>query len=295
MIREDRRMRRRVRRSQLISTVSIAMVLFLMGTTAYLVANVMGATSRLRESVVIHVMLRGGLSDEQVSTLRTGLESHETVREVTFVPRAEAAERFIDETGEDFRSFLGDDPAANPLPDSFEVGLAAEGTEREAIEALVAAIEATDGVDEVVYQRGVVEQVGTNLAKFNLVAALFAAALTVISVILLHNTIRMSVTARQRTINTMKMVGATTGFIMRPFVWSAVLRGLWAGLAATALFALLVVGLREGIPELGFSRGNVLVGSIVGGMVATGVVVSVVFTVAGVAAVVRRESGITQM
>jgi cell division transport system permease protein len=105
----------------------------------------------------------------------------------------------------------------------------------------------------------------------------------------------MSILARQRTINTMTLVGATRGFIMRPFVWTAALHGLWAGLAATALFALLVVGLREGVPELGLAGPGALTLGIACGIVALGVAVSLLFTVAGVAAVLRKESGITQI
>jgi cell division transport system permease protein len=266
------------------------MVLFLMGATTYMIVNALSATDRLRESVVIHVMLAGGLSDEQKTELRAAIETHEVARAVTYVSKEEAAERFIAESGEDFTAFLGDDPAANPLPDSFEVGLAARGSEDGVIGAFVSSVEALPGVDEVVYQRGVVEQIGTNLGKFNLVLMLFGGALLVISLILLNNTIRMTIIARRRVINTMKLVGATAGFIMRPFAASAVLQGLGAGLISTGMFALLVFGLREGVPEIGFITDNVLPGVIAGGMVVMGVVISLLFTVLSVNKTVKQES-----
>ncbi len=290
MAHEDKRLKRRVRSSYFISTVSIAMVLFLLGATTYLILNAMNATDRLRESVVIHVMLRDGLSVEQTSAIRMALELAENVREVNYVPKAEAAEKFIAESGEDYTPFLGDDPDANPLPDSFEVGLAARGTERELIEAFVSGVERIDGVDEVVYQKGVVGQIGDNLGKFKLVLLLFGGALLAISLILLNNTIRMTIIARRRIINTMKLVGANAGFIMRPFVGTAVLHGFYAGLAATALFVLLVFGLREGVPEINLLSGNVLLGAIAGGMIVLGIVISLLFTVLSVRKAVRQES-----
>ena len=296
MAREDKRLRRRVRNSYFISTVSIAMVLFLLGSTTYLILNALNATNRLRESVVIYVELKNGLTAEQTSAIRTALEGHQIVREVRYVTKEEAAEKFIAETGEDFTAFLGDDPAANPLPDSFEVGIAAKGSagrsERETIEAFVATAEATDGVDKVVYTRGVVEQIGTGLGKLNLVLLLFGGALLVISIILLNNTIRMTILARRRIINTMKLVGANSGFIMRPFAASAMLHGLWAGLAAGALFMLLVVGLHEGVPEIALLRGNLLLGAIICGMVVTGVLISLLFTVFAVRKAVRQQSSL---
>jgi cell division transport system permease protein len=266
------------------------MVLFLLGATAYLIINALNATDRLRESVVIHIMLEDGLTEEQTSAMRATLELNEAVREVKYVTKEEAAEKFIAESGEDFTAFLGDDPEANPLPDSFEAGLAAKGSNREVIKAFVEEAEAMEGVDEVVYQRGVVEQADINLGKLNLVLVLFGGALLVISLILLNNTIHMTIAARRRVISTMKLVGATGGFIMRPFLGAAVLHGLYAGLGATVVFALLVFGLQEGIPEISLLRGNVLLGAIAGGMIILGVVISLLFTAFAVNKAIRRES-----
>jgi cell division transport system permease protein len=295
MVQEEKRLKKGVRNSQFIATVSIAMVLFLVGSTIYLIVGALRATQRLRESVVIHVMLSDSLSAEQTSALGTALESEEIVRSATYVPKAAAAERFIAESGEDFTAFLGDDPAANPLPDSFEVGLAASGSDRAPIEGFVSRVEAMEGVDEVVYQRGVVEQIGTNLAKFNLVVMLFGVSLLVVSLILLRNTIRMTIIARRRIINTMKLVGANPGFIMRPFVARAVWHGLGAGVIAGAMFLLLLAGLREGVPEFAPTRDNILAATIIGGMIVSGMAVSLFFTIFAVRSAVRQPSAYTMI
>ncbi len=107
---------------------------------------------------------------------------------------------------------------------------------------------------------------------------------------MLNNTIRMTIIAKRRIINTMKLVGANAGFIMRPFVGSAALHGLVAGVVATGVFALLVVGLQEGAPGLNLLRGNVLLASIAGGMIVLGVVLSLLFTVFAVRKAIRQES-----
>jgi cell division transport system permease protein len=283
MAQEDKRLKRRVRRSYLISTVSIAMVLFLLGSVAFLILNALDATNRLKESVTIYVMLADGLSEEQTAELRKKIEAEEAVWQVTYVSKEAAAEQFIAETGEDFTGFID----FNPLPDSFEVGLGARSSDKEVVRAFDKTVSAMEGVSEVVYQKGVVEQIGSNINKFNLILLLFGGALLVISLILLNNTVRMTIMARRRIINTMQLVGATKGFIMRPFVGSAVLHGVYAGLIATAMFAAMIVGLAEGLPEVAMLRGNVLLASIAGGMIVGGVVISLLFTIFAVNKFVR--------
>jgi cell division transport system permease protein len=283
MTREDKRLKRRVRRSYLISTVSIAMVLFLLGSVAFLILNALNATDRLKESVTIYVMLSEGLSDEQTAELRQKIEAMKVVRQVTYVSKDKAAEQFIAETGEDFTGFID----FNPLPDSFEVGLGARSSDKEVVRAFDKTVSAMEGVSEVVYQKGVIEQIGSNINKFNLILLLFGGTLLVISLILLNNTVRMTIVARRRIISTMQLVGATKGFIMRPFVGSAVLHGVYAGLIATAMFAAMIVGLQEGLPEVAMLRGNVLLASIAGGMIVGGVVISLLFTIFAVNKFVR--------
>lgn len=285
MAQDDKRLKNRVRRSYLISTISIAMVLFLLGSVSYLILNALDITNRLRESVTVYVMLENGLDEEQTDALKKQIEAEKVVREVVYVPKDEAAKKFIAETGEDFTSFID----FNPLPDSFEVGLSARSSEKEAVRELEKKLVAMKGVAEVEYHRNVVEQIGSNINKFNLVLLLFGGALLVISLILLNNTIRMNILAKRHIINTMKLVGATRGFIMRPFLGSAVLYGIYAGLIATLMFAGMIAGLNEGLPEIYLLRSNTLLITIVAGMIAGGVVISSLFTIFAVNKFVRMS------
>lgn len=285
MSQDDKRLKRRVRSSYLISTVSIAMVLFLLGSVSFLILNALDVTNRLKESVTIYVMLDDQLGGDQTAALRKQIESKEVVRQVVYVSKEEAAEQFIAETGEDFTGFID----FNPLPDSFEVGLNARSSDKELVKQFDREVSAMAGVSEVVYQKGVVEQIGSNINKFNLILMLFGGALLVISLILLNNTIRMTIVAKRQLINTMKLVGATKGFIMRPFLGSAVLHGLYAGVIATVMFAAMIAGLQEGLPEVHLLKGNLLLLSITGGMIAGGIVISVLFTIFAVNKFVRMS------
>ena len=282
----SRKLRRKVRNSYFISTVSIALVLFLLGAVGFLILNAVSATERMRESVTVHVMLKDGLDAEGQEAVKQQLLSREAVKAVKFVSKDEAAKEFKEYIGNDFVEFLDQ----NPLPDAFEVTLNARSSDKAEVQALERAALGWAGVDEVVYQRNVIEQISSNLNKFNLVLLLFGGALLVIALILLNNTIRVTVFAKRYTINTMKLVGATPGFIMRPFVGSSVWQGIYAGLIACAMFAGMIVGMNEGLPELHFAGQNVQIVQIMGAMLVGGVVISVIFTTFAVRKFVRMKS-----
>ncbi len=285
----SRKLRRKVRNSYFISTVSIALVLFLLGAVSFLIFNAMSATERMKESVTVHVMLKDGLTPEQRDEIQHRLEDQETVKAVKFVSKEAAAEEFAAYIGNDFVEFL----EQNPLPDAFEVTLNARSSDKGAIQTLERTALSWTGVDEVVYQRNVIEQISSNLNTFNLVLLLFGGTLLIISLILLNNTIRVTVFAKRYTINTMKLVGATPGFIMRPFVGSSVRQGILAGLIACAMFAGMIVGIHEGLPELRFTGQNIQILQIMGAMIVGGVVISVIFTTFAVRKFVRmKTSGI---
>ncbi len=278
--------RRKVRNSFIISTVSIAMVLFLLGSVGYLILNALAATERMKESITVYVMLKDGATQSEVAEVGKYLASMEPVRKSRFVTRDEAAKEFVEYTGSDFPEML----KGNPLPDFYELNIRAAYSGVESISRIDSLIMLREGVDEVLYQRGVIEQITTNINKFNLILLLFGGALLVITLILLNNTIRISIFAKRYIINTMKLVGATRGYIMRPFLAASVRQGLYAALIAGVMFVAMVAGLQEGLPELKFTTGTLLVAAILGSMLICGVLISVLFTTFAVGKFIRMRS-----
>lgn len=281
----DRKLRRKVRLSYAISTVSIAMVLFLLGSVGYLILSLMNATDRMKENVAVHVMLRDGLSDDEKNAVLGKLMALEGVKEAVFVSEDEAARDFLENAGDDFTKFLD----FNPLPDSYEVRMTADGG-RESVRTLERRAMSWPEVEEVVYQRGVVDQIGTNITKFQFALLIFGAVLLVISVILLNNTIRVTIFSKRYIISTMKLVGADRWFILRPFLGSSIRQGLAAAFIATLLFGLLVAGIGEGLPEIRFVADRIYLVWIVAGMFAVGLLISVVFTMLAVNKFVRMRT-----
>ena len=279
-------LRRKVRNSYIISTISIALVLFLLGSVGYLIFNAVRATDLMKENVAIHLMIKQGTSNERIAEIGRELGDHEAVKEVTFVPKAVAAENFKEQIGSDFVEFL----AFNPLPDAYEVKLHAQYSDKDYVRKFEKEAASWNGIEEVVYQRAVVEQIGSNINKFNLVLLLFGGALLVIALILLNNTIRLTIYSKRYLINTMKLVGASKWFIMKPFLLRSILHGVYAWLIAAAMFLALVAGLGEGLPEVTFLAESRPVYYVLCGMLLLGILISALFTLFAVNKFVRMNT-----
>lgn len=268
-------LKRKVRNSYIISTISIALVLFLLGSVGYLIFNAVRATEMMKENMSIHIMLRSNTAPERMAEIGRMLGDMEAVKEVTFVPKETAAENFKEQVGSDFVEFL----SFNPLPDSYEIKLNSDFSEKEHVRRFEKEVSGWKGVEEVVYQKNVVEQISTNINKFNFALLLFGGALLVIALILLNNTIRLTIYSKRYLINTMRLVGASRWFIVKPFLLRSILHGIYAWLIAGAMFLGLVAGLNEGLPEVTLLTESMPVYYTLCGMLVLGILISALFTI----------------
>ncbi|MBE6208652.1 MAG: FtsX-like permease family protein [Rikenellaceae bacterium] len=286
MKQEDKKIKRLIRRSYLISTISIAMVLFLLGTATYIMNGLLQATNTIRENVAMNIMLNNN-SEQVYDSLKTVLKASDEVKKVRLISKAQAAEDFKEYVGEDFEAFLG----SNPLPDSFEIMLNADCSTPAIVDSLAQCWQAWPEVMEVVYPKSTIQTVEENLKRFNVVLAMMAISLLVITLILLRNTIRMTINARRRLIDTMRLVGATRWFIMRPFLAKSIGNGLLAGVIASLMLAGMVIATGKGLPELAFVVDDSALLMVCGGMVVLGILLSLVFTAAAVNRAIRMRGG----
>lgn len=282
----EKSLERKVRNSYLISTVSVALVLFLLGSVGYLIMGALQVTDSMKENMTLYVMLRNNLADDKAAQTGVRLAELSGVREVKFVTKKEAAAELKAAMGGDFEDFL----SFNPLPDSYEIKLHAQSSGKEQIRELEKTIAGWSEVDEVFYQRAVAENITTNIGRFNLVLVLFGGALLIISLILLNNTIRLTVYSKRYLINTMKLVGASRWFIMKPFVSRSLLQGIAAWFIAALMFVALVAGLGKGLPDLAWLASQERVVAIVAAMLLLGVLISVLFTTFAVNKFVRMNT-----
>lgn len=282
----NKRIRRKVRNAYIISTVSVALVLFLLGSVGYLILGALGTTQRLKESMTVYVMLSDTVSAQTTTAIGEKLKANRSVREMKFIGKDQAAQEFQEYLGDDFIEFLDQ----NPLPDAYELKMTAAASDKASLEALEKEVSTWEGVNEVVYQRGVLEQIGQNINKFNLILLLFGGTLLIIALILLNNTIRVTIFAKRYIINTMKLVGATRWFIMRPFLGRSILQGIYAGLICWVMLAVMMMGLHEGLSEVRFVSDQLYLAYIFGGTMVGGILISLIFTTFAVRKFVRMNS-----
>ena len=287
-MKDDKRLKRKVRNSYIVSNISIALVLFLLGSVGYLMTAAMQVARTLQESVTVTVELRNGADEGQKESLRKRFEANELVSHVEYSSKDDKL------NDADFRQMFEQEFEAileeNPLLDSFELTLSANSADPDKLETFIAQTAELDGVDRVSYPAQTVERLHATIAKIRLVLLLFGGALLVISLILLNNTIRLAIFSKRYLINTMKLVGATKWFIMKPFLGSSITQGILAGVAASALFVLAVYGLNEAVPELMTIAEAGKIAIILGSMVVGGIVISGLFTFAALNKFVNMKS-----
>ncbi len=287
-MKEDKRIKRKVRNSYAISTISISLVLFLLGSVGYLMVSAMDAAYALRNNISATVELKNGVGEEQRDNIRRRIAAYPLSGEVTFSSREDKAqdEEFRRMFGVEFENILED----NPLMDSFSVKLSEEASVGSAMTEFAANIEGVEGVDRVSYPAQLIDSVHSMIGTFQTILLGFGGALLLISLILLNNTVRLAIFSRRAIINTMKLVGATRWFIIAPFLWRGVLCGFWAGVISTLLFGGVTYALMESMPEL-FTWEQIERALIIsGGMVASGMVISGLFTLFAVNGFVNMKS-----
>lgn len=273
----DKRIRRKVRRSYLISTISIALVLFILGAVSYVTLSAVKAAEALRERVVISVEITDDLTNEQKRTLLREFRGYDEVAHVGYTTKDEKIND--EEFRRQFELDIYDILEENPLRDSFELTLSAESVDVETVQEFVAQIENIEGVEYIsVPPVEVVDSMHSTLSTIIISLFVFLGVLLVITLLLLNNTIRLAIFAKRYLINTMKLVGATKWYIMRPLLGSALWQGLWAGLIASALFLAIVYGAQHTVPVnielLDYQQAAIMIGA----MVVIGIFITVIFS-----------------
>ncbi|MBR6814870.1 MAG: permease-like cell division protein FtsX [Alistipes sp.] len=285
-MREDKRIRRKVRRSYMVSTVSISLVLFLLGSVGYMLTAALSTAHALRGSITLSVELDSKMEQASKDALQKSLSDMEGVSAVEFVSREEKIE------DEEFRRMFASEIesilAENPLRDSFEVGISTSDKQKR--DQMVDKISALDGVVYVAYPASTIEQLHSTINRITIILIAFGGALLIISLILLNNTIRLAIFSRRYLINTLKLVGATKWYIMRPFLSTAAKQGFWSGVLASLLFGAALAGLSEAMPEIISMSEVVKIGIIVGVMILGGLLISILFTTFAVGKFVNMKS-----
>ena len=234
----NKMMRRRLANAYLSSVISISLVLLLVGVASMLLVNAKSVSDYFKENMQVSVMMKQTVSEDEALEYQTGLNKERFIRSSLFISREQGKREMADMLGDDFLDVF----ETSPIPVSIDVTLNAEYVSADSLEVVREIIAESPLVDEVVYQRSLVDALNANLNRISAVLAVFIALLLFISFVLINNTVRLNVFARRFTIHTMKLVGATKAFIRAPFLIQSVFQGIFAAFVAIiALVAMLFV------------------------------------------------------
>lgn len=235
------------------STVSISLVLFMIGliTSLYLATGYLARKSQ--ENISMSVILDNEISDRDLSRLHRYLSAAGYTKDVVYISRDSALHEHIEAIGEDPSKFLG----YNPLSASLEVYLKAEYANVDSIETVIKPkLAVFNGITELAYREDIFRMLANNIHRVSIILSLIALVLLFISIVLINNTIRLSIYSKRFIINTMQLVGAKNSFIRRPFVKRSIINSITATVIASLLlcgavwFVMTQIGMAIGIEHL---------------------------------------------
>ena len=242
----NRMMRRRLANAYLSSIISISLVLLLVGMASMLLVNAKSVSDYFKENMQVSVMMKQSVSDDMALSYKAELDKERFIKSSVFVSKEQGKREMEDMLGEDFLDIF----ETSPIPVSIDVTLNAEYVSADSLEVVRAEIARSPLVDEVTYQRSLVDALNANLSKISLVLAVFIALLLFISFVLINNTVRLNVFARRFTIHTMKLVGATKSFIRAPFLVQSAFQGVFAAVIAIIVLVALLFFVKNGFEQL---------------------------------------------
>jgi len=212
--------------SRLIAIISISLVLFLMGLVLFagLLSNELSVY--MKENISFSIILKDGLNNRDIQQMQQSLEKLPFIKSTTYISKEEAATEMIAELGEDPQVFLG----FNPFHASIEVKLKSEYANLDSLRIIEKKLTADINVSELLYQKDMMQMVNNNIKQIGLVLAVLILALLLISFTLINNTIRLLIYSKRFLIYTMRLVGATPGFIRKPFIRYNISSGFFAGI-----------------------------------------------------------------
>ncbi len=272
--------------AKITSTISIALVLVLLGITILILFMGNGLSRFVKENMSFNVMLSADVNDAEITRVRKSLDAQPFVRSSRFISKEEAKEQLIKDLGEDPEELLG----YNPAQDCIEIFLHSEYANSDSIAVINKLIRQDSNVTDLLYQQEAIDLINENLSKVMTVLLILAAILLFISFTLIRNTIRLSVYSKRFLINTMKLVGATGGFIRKPFVVNNIVTGIVAGIIADLIIFGMIAYFSREYADIQPIISNVDIILIFGIVILLGIVISMVATAFAVNRYVKMKT-----
>lgn len=236
----------RVLRSYFGIVFSVSLILFVVGVLSLLVLNARQVSQHIKEQVVLTIFIDDNAKEVEVNQLETMLKLAAFTRSVAYISKEQAATEHSADIGEDFMDFLG----YNPLKDAIDLRLKGNYVTTHRVDSISAFLAKKPFVSELVFDRPLVNLLNQNIERARLLLLACCLFFLALSIILIHNSIRLSIYAKRMIIKTMQLVGARKRFIRGPFIRTYLLLGMISALIACLGVWALVVNAQTYLPSI---------------------------------------------
>ncbi len=266
--------KRRLRSSYFSVIVSIALVLFLLGLLGLLMLKTKTISDHFKEQVAVTVFLNDSAKNKDIQKFQSDLEKKEYTKSVVFTSKENAAKEYSKDIGEDFIEYLG----KNPLKNAITVFVKSDFVTPEKMSEIDKAISKNKTVFEVSYDKPLIDLLTKNIQRISLWVLVFSGLFMLIAIVLINSAIRLSVYSKRFTIKTMQMVGATKGFIRKPFIWKGVQLGVLGAIVAVLGVFGVMYYIHKNLPEMAIFDDKILVAILFGAILIIGVLITLLST-----------------
>lgn len=254
MYSENKSTKRRFAGSYFISLMSIMLVLFVLGMYAFVMIYTDRLLDFVKENIGFEIVMKSNAKESSIINLKDELSKKDYVKSAEYISKEDATNKMKEDLGEDFLQWLGD--VENPLLPSIDVRFVADYANADSMSMVEKWVESKTIVKEIIYPKTLTNTINDNINKIKIVLFAVSLILLLIAITLISHTIRLSVYSKRFTVRTMQLVGATEGFIMKPFLKTFMLQGLIAAIIALVFITMSLYGMRDYLPEMNMSQGN---------------------------------------
>lgn len=266
----DKFQKRRLISSYFSVVLSVFLVLFLLGILGLFVINSKNLSDDFKEEIAMTVFFDNEANDTIIKAFDSEMQTAPFVKSFVYVTKEDAAKQHSDIIGEDFMTFLGE----NPLQNSFDIHLKADYIVNDSIAKIESRLRKNEMVSDIVYDKQLVNLVNDNIKKVSMWILIISGFLAFIAVLLINSSMRLSIYSNRFIIKTMQMVGATKSFIRKPFIWRSIKLGMiGAGLAILALIGTLYY-INTNYPNLNILEEEAMTAAVLVGVLVVGIIIT---------------------
>jgi cell division transport system permease protein len=265
---------KRLRSSYLSSVISIALVLFMLGLLGLLIVDAKKISDYVKEHVQITIFLNDDIKETELRNYLNSVANLDFIKSAHYVSKEEALDSLKKTLGESALSMI----ESNPLPASVDLNLKAGYAHPDSLYKVKQMLAANKLVREVSYQQTEIDAMNDNFRNVALIILVFCGLLLFIAVVLINNTIRLSMYSKRFLIKSMQLVGATKSFIRRPFLKKGLVHGFYAGIISIILLSGILILIQKNFPEFGQLSDMRILGFLFGGILIFGIFLSGIST-----------------